>query len=446
MHRYMSSILLTVTLSLCASGANAQSARTPSGSPVPQLDAHLHLFSPAVAALVSDPPREAVTLPQPLEEFLRARVATARDREALGKLYMRDAWLLESFNPGWVRSGDSIAAWWANNTESPYGLVPVGYGVHGANAFITSYLTDKPGGSERQAHVTQSLVRGEDGQWRISSETLTMGGPRTVKEIPVDLVASVLDSAGIRRGLIHSLAYMFGSGDENAAEYAMVQAENDWTADQVARYPTRLRAFCSVNPLRSYALREIDRCAASGRFRGLKLHVGNSRVDLTSAQHVTALRQVFQRANERRLPIAIHLMTYGSPYGRGPATTFLEQVLAAAPDIPVQIAHLGGTGTLDPGVDSALAVLADAITARDPRTRNLWFDVAGVVPSDFSREYGALVARRIRQVGVQRVLHGSDTPDARHLHPREAWAAFRKLPLSPAEFRVIAGNLPPYAR
>src|SRR5262245_26036570 len=83
-----------------------------------------------------------------------------------------------------------------------------------------------------------------------------------------------LDTAGIRRALVLSVAYAHGSPDiRGSDEYAQVKAENDWTAEQVARYPDRLRAFCSINPLREYAFAEIDRCAKHPQLRyGLKLH------------------------------------------------------------------------------------------------------------------------------------------------------------------------------
>jgi len=42
------------------------------------------------------------------------------------------------------------------------------------------------------------------------------------------------------------------------------------------------------------------------------------------------------------------------------------------------------------------------------------------------------------------VLYGTDSAQGANLRPREAWAAFRKLPLSPAEFAHIAANVPPY--
>ena len=50
-------------------------------------------------------------------------------------------------------------------------------------------------------------------------------------------------------------------------EYAKVQAENDWVVQQMARYPERLVPFCGVNPLKDYALQELERCATMPRSR-----------------------------------------------------------------------------------------------------------------------------------------------------------------------------------
>ncbi|HKY49223.1 MAG TPA: hypothetical protein VJQ79_14710 [Acidimicrobiia bacterium] len=89
----------------------------------------------------------------------------------------------------------------------------------------------------------------------------------------------LLDSAGIRRAEVLSEAYWFGSAlmpgvDRSlsiADEHAKVRAENDWVADQVLKYPSRLVAFCSVNSLKSYAVEEIERCGTNPAFGGLKL-------------------------------------------------------------------------------------------------------------------------------------------------------------------------------
>ena len=53
---------------------------------------------------------------------------------------------------------------------------------------------------------------------------------------------------------------------------------------------------------------------------------------------------------------------------------------------------------------------------------------------------------RVRQLGVRRVLYGSDAASAPNPPPREGWAAFRKVPLTEDEFRTIAANVAPYMR
>jgi predicted TIM-barrel fold metal-dependent hydrolase len=56
------------------------------------------------------------------------------------------------------------------------------------------------------------------------------------------------------------------------------------------------------------------------------------------------------------------------------------------------------------------------------------------------------IATRIRQIGVERVLFGSDAALSPLTYPSAGWDAFRRLPLTEAEFREIAENVAPYAR
>ena len=104
-------------------------------------------------------------------------------------------------------------------------------------------------------------------------------------------VVALLDSAGIRQALVLSVAYIFGSPSRSIEdEYAKVRAENDWVAAQAAEYPDRLRAFCGFNPLEQYALDELARCAKDPRLRhGIKLHFGNSDVQLENPAHAGSL-------------------------------------------------------------------------------------------------------------------------------------------------------------
>jgi predicted TIM-barrel fold metal-dependent hydrolase len=260
----------------------------------------------------------------------------------------------------------------------------------------------------------------------------------------------LLDAAGIKRAVILSTAYIWSQPRRKVVnDYEKVKADNDWTAEQVALYPNRLVGFCSINPVREYALEELARCSKNPNFRGLKLHFGNSVVDYHNPEHIERVRRVFAAANGYGMAIVVHMRATISerlPYGADEARIFLNELLPAAPDVPVQIAHLAGAGGYDdPSVDQALSVFIDAIANDDPRTKRLWFDVAAVAWPKVTPEEAALIATRIRELGPRRILYGTDAATPGN-SPREGWTAFRRLPLSVAEFRTIANNVPPYMR
>lgn len=280
--------------------------------------------------------------------------------------------------------------------------------------------------------------------------TTGSGGPQS---LTAQDVIALLDTAGIQRAVLLSVAYMYGSPARTVDdEYAKVRAENDWTGAQAAQYPKRLLAFCGFNPLKEYALDELERCAKDPNLKhGIKLHFGNSDVQLENPEHVERLSRIFRAANNHRMAIVVHMRASISrqrPYGAAQARVFLEQLLPLAANIDVQVAHLAGTGPGydDPPSDAAIAVLAAAVERHDPRTRRLWFDVATCVDLNISPANAALVAKRIRQVGVKRILYGSDAAAGTNLRPRESWAAFRRLPLTESEFDQIAKNVAPYLR
>jgi predicted TIM-barrel fold metal-dependent hydrolase len=295
---------------------------------------------------------------------------------------------------------------------------------------------------------------GDFHQHVFSEPAIALSGPGSgLAPLDAKDVVALLDAAGIRKAVLLSTAYMFGSPRRQLDnELARVRAENDWTAAQAARFPDRLIAFCGFNPLKDYALDELKRCAGHpGLKRGIKLHLGNSDVQLDDPAHVEKLRQVFAAANAAHMAIVVHMrasIRNKRPYGAPQARIFLERILPAAPDVVVQVAHLGGTGPGfdDPPSREVLATLAAAVERREPGTASLWFDVASIVDRDITPADAREVAQRVRQIGVERVLYGTDAAHGSNLRPRDAWAAFRRLPLSEREFARIADNLPPYFR
>ena len=258
-----------------------------------------------------------------------------------------------------------------------------------------------------------------------------------------DLIAQ-MDEAGIRRAVVLSIAYQFGNPNRPPVdnEHERVKAENDWTREQAALYTERLTAICGVNPLKEYALAEIERCAKNPGLRaGLKLHFGNSDVDLDDPTHVAQLRRVFREANRHRMAIVAHIRSNTKrTWGSREAHVFLEKVLPAAPNVPVQIAHLAGAGGYDDsGIDAALGAFADAVSAGDERMKHVYFEVSGVFLEQWESKADR-IAGRLRTIGLDRILYGSDGP------PLPNWKAFRKLSLTEEEFRKIETNTAPYLR
>lgn len=407
----------------------------------PVADHHQHLLSPASAARGSDKPLPAIEIPDELARLLREREQHWNDKAALANLYTEDSLLLDR-EGSWVRGREDVAAYIGSLYRAAYRLTPLSYRLQGDAAHIAGYFTRGEGADLRNfGNFLLALNKGSDGVWRIAAETPTFPGPSTLQPISAEQRIAHLDAAGIKRAAVLSAAYWFGSPHDEPVEneYDKVRAENDWTAREVARYPDRLVAFCSFNPLKDYALQELERCAKIPHVKGLKLHFGNSGVDVRNPEHVQQLRRVFRAANAHGLAIVAHLWTLDKLYGAEDATIFLNQILPEASDVPVQIAHFAGGG---PGyTDPALGVFADAIVAKNPHTKNLYFDVATVADGQ-SEETLRKFAERIRQIGLRRVLFGADLGPPL---PRQSWIIFRTtVPLTDEEFRTIAANEAPY--
>jgi predicted TIM-barrel fold metal-dependent hydrolase len=149
------------------------------------------------------------------------------------------------------------------------------------------------------------------------------------------------------------------------------------------------------------------------------------------------------------MAIVLHLrpsVTRQRPYGERIARIFLTEVIPEAPDVPIQIAHMAGAGLLnDPPADEALLVFVKAIAENDARMRNVYFDVSGISGVGRVPEISARLATRIRQLGIRRILFGSDAA-VRGNSPLFSLTAFRKVPLSKSELTSIEENVPPYLK
>lgn len=287
---------------------------------------------------------------------------------------------------------------------------------------------------------------------RIEAEVLGRDGGGGVV-VGAGAVVASLDSANVPRAVLLSTAYFFGIPDlaiDSAA--ARTRAENAWVAAQARRFPDRLVAFFSANPLAPYAVPELDHCGAVAECRGFKLQLANSDIDFRDTADVRGLRRFFAAANERGLPLVVHLQTRRPDFGAREVDTFIDRVLPAAPDIPIQIAHLGGNSQYDAATRRAAGAFLSALQDHPGRTAHLFFDLAVVpLPESLARGDSALLARvreqnrqfaeMARQLGPDRVVFGSDYPESGigdYLRGIEA-----ALPMEPAEIKELLDDPAP---
>lgn len=258
-----------------------------------------------------------------------------------------------------------------------------------------------------------------------------------------------LDAAGIERAVVLSVGYSLADERKKLVDPdRLTREENDWTSAEVMKNAPRLIGFCSSNPFRAEALRELERCLDLPGMTGIKMHFGNSGVSLRNPAHLQEVQRIFALAVRHKAPVLVHMRARGGlNYGAEDVRIFLDQVVANAADIEIVVGHLGGSGPgYDAQNDEVMAVFGEAGERRDPRLRNVYFDVATNVTDASSPTDAALVARRIRQVGSKRILYGSDlSPPGGSV--RSGWEIFRmKVPLTPIELQTIANNRPRFAR
>jgi predicted TIM-barrel fold metal-dependent hydrolase len=308
--------------------------------------------------------------------------------------------------------------------------------------------------STKLGYETDSFLlgvrKGKDGKWRIASEMKRpVSPPLYTPAIKAEKLIEVMDDAGIQYGVVHSLGFWFGNPNRNIADrHANTMKENDWTVAQTNQYPDRLIPFCGVNPLASYALSEVKRCAAMPSVRGMKIHFNNSNINPGNAEHIAKLREFFRASNAAGLAVAVHV--------RGPVEPFIDQVLPEARNIPIQIAHMASGPTQK--FENA-EKFAAAIQAGKPGTQNLYFDWTQALAIDDMWRHGnplsypgepspavrAHMAGLLRRLGLDRILYGTDMPLSWNPRPREWWTrTVLPLPLTDDEIKNIADNVPPY--
>jgi predicted TIM-barrel fold metal-dependent hydrolase len=264
--------------------------------------------------------------------------------------------------------------------------------------------------------------------------------------------SAVLDQSRVEKAIILSMAYLYGSEGfqrleySSEKEYERVRRENDYVASVVRSNPKKLAGFYSVHPLRPYALTEIRRCRDGLGLAGLKLHLSHSRIDLTNAAHLKRILDIFALAQEKGTPILLHLNAVYGGSRKQQVDILVRELIHKHPGVDVYIAHLGGSGGYDSRVEEVLRAFGGHLRRGGMlEGRRVFFELSAVVLTESSEGVEPPGAERLRQlaadlreVGLDRVLFGSDHPV---FNAQEYARTLRhKLNMSKEEAQQILGN------
>lgn len=238
--------------------------------------------------------------------------------------------------------------------------------------------------------------------------------------LDADSIIHRLDKAKFQSAWILSSAYWFGSPIISVDnEYEQVKRQNDWIIEQAARYPDRLFPFISVNPLKPYAVEEIVRAASNKSVVGLKMHFANSRVNLLDTAQLKQVQQVFTTANQQGLVILLHLRSGKKWNGNAHTQVFLEKLIPLLTNTKIVVAHLAGWGGYDDETDHAFARIARYNKQKGINSHHIYLEMGAVFPFDEEHKGQpvklhaarlALLKRRIKEMGIDRILFGTDWP------------------------------------
>jgi len=198
-----------------------------------------------------------------------------------------------------------------------------------------------------------------------------------------------------------------------------LERRNTWTC-RVARENPNLIPFINLDPLMNEqaVITEIKDKVDNQGAKGIKLHPGVQFFYPNDRR----LWPIYQSAQEFGLPVISHAGTFATPVQYAQPKNF-EEVLAAFPSLTLVMAHLGM------GFFEESKSLAKTYP-------NLQFDCCAIIGHNETR--GGLsdeaLTALIREIGVERVMFGSDFP---WLDPASSLERLLKLDFSEQEKQLL---------
>jgi len=255
----------------------------------------------------------------------------------------------------------------------------------------------------------------------------------------------ILKNTAVKRIDLVSMAHVYSSeefgGFKNERE--LVEKENSYVAAERDKYPKKIRAFCSVDPLRDYALDELERCRTKLKMDGIKLHHNANQVYLTVPDHLAKVKRVFEFASRHKMPILLHFDNSHRRFGKPDVDLLVGSILKDLEPVNLRIAHFGTSGGFSQRTRGFLNAFIDQFDAEPAlKKHRITFDISAVALDKDSEgvrkltdEEFAVLRRYIQRLGPERIAFGTDYP----LYTPTEYATIlrERVGLSESEIRSI---------
>lgn len=230
----------------------------------------------------------------------------------------------------------------------------------------------------------------------------------------------ILKNAAVKRIDLISMAHVYSSAEFGGFknERELVENENSYVAASRDKYPKKISAFCSVDPLRDYASEELNRCRSKLKMDGVKLHHNANQVYLTVPAHLEKVKKVFEFAAKYRIPILMHFDNGHRRFGGPDVKLLIDSILDDLPPVNLRIAHFGTSGGFNPRTKAVIDAFREQFR-NNPRLRKhmITFDISAVALDRDSEGVRRLtdgefeeLAIYVRRLGFERITFATDYP------------------------------------
>lgn len=202
------------------------------------------------------------------------------------------------------------------------------------------------------------------------------------------MIVDIHNHVGLRVGKSQTgpelIQRMDRAGVDKAVMFPFIeQPDNDFIAQEAAKFPDRLIGFACVNPWTKNAVSEIERAVKELKLKGLKLHPVLHGFGMDNH---SLMDPIFEKCQELKIPILAHGCgdnAFSMPHQ-------FEEMAKTFPKVTLIMAHAGFMQATDQARRAA------------KRCPNIILDMTSTTSTE--------VAMGIEAIGPERIVMGSDTP------------------------------------